>query len=165
MAGSGEDFCFVENFTHAIDAQRRFAIPSDWRKKEGETQFVLLPAKNRVIQAIPLQTFQDEILAKAKKMSLADAGAMRDLMILASRAMKCTCDKQGRIQINSRLMEHAGLTDKAVLVGSLWLIQIVSPETWENIEGGGSDGFFDVMQRINDTPESLAGVLKGIAQQ
>ena len=40
-------------------------------------------------------------------------------------------DKQGRIQINAKLMEHAGLTDKAVLVGSLWLIQIVSPETWD----------------------------------
>ena len=70
MANSGEEFCFLENFTHAIDSQRRFAIPSDWRRKDGETQFVLLPAKNRVIQAIPLTTFQDEILAKAKKMSV-----------------------------------------------------------------------------------------------
>ena len=60
---------------------------------------------------------------------------------------------------------HAGLTDKAVLVGSLWLIQIVSPETWDLIEAGGNDGFFDVMQRINDTPDGLAGVLKGFAQQ
>ena len=74
-------------------------------------------------------------------------------------------DKQGRIQINAKLMEHAGLTDKAVLVGSLWLIQIVSPETWDLIEAGGNDGFFDVMQRINDTPDGLAGVLKGFAQQ
>ena len=156
MAISGEDFCFLENFTHTIDSQRRFAIPADWRQKDGDTQFVLLPAKNRVIQAI---------LVKARKMSLADSKAMRDLMILASRAMKCTCDKQGRIQINAKLMEHAGLTDKAVLVGSLWLIQIVSPETWDLIEAGGNDGFFDVMQRINDTPDGLAGVLKGFAQQ
>ena len=165
MAISGEDFCFLENFTHTIDSQRRFAIPADWRQKDGDTQFVLLPAKNRVIQAIPMKTFQDEILLKARKMSLADSKAMRDLMILASRAMKCTCDKQGRIQINAKLMEHAGLTDKAVLVGSLWLIQIVSPETWDLIEAGGNDGFFDVMQRINDTPDGLAGVLKGFAQQ
>ena len=51
-----------------------------------------------------MKTFQDEILVKARKMSLADSKAMRDLMILASRAMKCTCDKQGRIQINAKLM-------------------------------------------------------------
>ena len=164
MAISGEDFCFLENFTHTIDSQRRFAIPSEWRQKDVDTQFVLLPAKNQVIQAIPLKTFQDEILAKAKKMSLADSKAMRDLMILASRAMKCSCDKQGRIQVNQKLMEHAGLTDKAVLVGSLWLIQIVSPANWEKIESNGDDGFFDVMQRINDTPDDLAGVLKGITQ-
>ena len=88
MAISGEDFCFLENFTHTIDSQRRFAIPADWRQKDGDTQFVLLPAKNRVIQAIPMKTFQDEILVKARKMSLADSKAMRDLMILASRAMK-----------------------------------------------------------------------------
>lgn len=164
MAILGDEFCFLENFTHTIDSQRRFAIPSEWRQKDVDTQFVLLPAKNQVIQAIPLKTFQDEILAKAKKMSLADSKAMRDLMILASRAMKCSCDKQGRIQVNQKLMEHAGLTDKAVLVGSLWLIQIVSPENWEKIESNGDDGFFDVMQRINDTPDDLAGVLKGITQ-
>ena len=68
MAISGEDFCFLENFTHTIDSQRRFAIPADWRQKDGDTQFVLLPAKNRVIQAIPMKTFQDEILVKARKM-------------------------------------------------------------------------------------------------
>ena len=117
MAISGEDFCFLENFTHTIDSQRRFAIPADWRQKDGDTQFVLLPAKNRVIQAIPMKTFQDEILVKARKMSLADSKAMRDLMILASRAMKCTCDKQGRIQINAKLMEHAALTIKENVFG------------------------------------------------
>ena len=53
MAEAMEQFVFVNNYTHAVDAQRRIAIPSEWRKKDGETSFYLLPAKEHIIQLVP----------------------------------------------------------------------------------------------------------------
>ena len=79
MAETMEQFCFVNNYTHAIDAQRRIAIPSEWRKKDGETSFYLLPAKEHIVQLIPKETFYEQVIRKAQKMSLADARQLRDL--------------------------------------------------------------------------------------
>lgn len=42
-------------------------------------------------------------------------------------------------------MEHAKLKDKAVLIGSLWHIQLWAPGAWAGAQGAG-EGFFDVIQ-------------------
>lgn len=155
MGQTPENLYFVRNFTHTIDSQRRFAIPSEWRKGgAAEDRFVLLPAKDNLIQMIPEVTFQQEILEKAKKLSLADARGMRDLALLGSRASACTCDKQGRVQLTPQMMKYAGLTTQVVLVGSLWCIQLWNPERWapyaqESEEEGMDDAFFDILEKIN----------------
>lgn len=153
MAESGEQFCFVNSYTHTIDAQRRIAIPSEWRSRDGETSFYLLPAKENIVQLIPRETFYEQVVRKAQKMSLADARQNRDLALYASRAQNCICDKQGRIQISQQLMEHGGFRDKIVLVGALSLIQLWTPERWEKALQDENNDYFDVMQRISEIPE------------
>ena len=153
MADMMEQFCFVSNYTHAIDAQRRIAIPSEWRKKDGETSFYLLPAKENIVQLIPKETFYEQVIRKAQKMSLADARQQRDLALYAARAQNCVCDKQGRIQISPQLMEHGGFRDKIVLVGAFSLIQLWTPERWEAANQAEDGNYFDVMQRINEIPD------------
>lgn len=157
MADMMEQFSFVSNYTHAVDAQRRIAIPSEWRKKDGETSFYLLPAKEHIVQLIPKEVFYEQIIRKAQKMSLADARLQRDLALYASRAQNCICDKQGRIQISQQLMDHGGFRDKIVLVGALSLIQLWTPERWEAANQDKENDFFDVMQRINEIPDPAGG--------
>ena len=153
MADMMEQFCFVNNYTHAIDAQRRIAIPAEWRKKEGETSFYLLPAKEHIVQLIPKETFYEQVIRKAQKMSLADARQLRDLALCAARAQNCVCDKQGRIQISPLLLEHGGYSDKIVMVGAFWHIQLWTPERWEAANKDKENDYFDVMQRINEIPD------------
>ena len=150
MAAMFEGFSFFEEFSHTIDSQRRVAIPADWRVKDSETRFVLLPAREGILYGIPSRTFHDEIIAKAKKMSLANSRDLRDLAALGSRAQECICDKQGRIQISQRLMDHAGLRDKVVLVGAIWMIQLWTPEKWEASQSSAGSEFYDVMGRLGD---------------
>ena len=153
MADEMEQFSFVSNYTHAIDAQRRIAIPSEWRKKDGETSFFLLPAKDNIVQLIPKEVFYQQVILKAQKISLADARLQRDLALYASRAQNCICDKQGRIQLSPQLMNHGGFKDKIVLVGALSLIQLWTPERWEAANRAEDNNYFDVMQRINEIPD------------
>lgn len=162
MAISSGEYCFVQNFTHTIDSQRRFAIPSEWRNGDAGDRFVLLPARDHLIQAIPEQTFQEEILSAAKKLSLADAKGMKALALLGSRAMKCVCDKQGRIQINTQLMEYANLSSKVVLVGSIWYFQLWSPEKWEEFQKAESlasdEEYFSILDEINNKNNAQSGL-------
>ena len=156
MADSVEQFCFVNQFTHTIDSQRRIAIPSEWRRKDGETVFYLLPAKEHIVQLIPKETFYEQVIRKSQKMSLADVRQQRDLALFASRAQNCVCDKQGRIQISPQLLAHGGFHDKIVLVGAFWHIQLWMPERWEAANSNDED-YFEVMQRINEMPDSDGG--------
>ena len=169
MAISSGEYCFVESFSHTIDSQRRFAIPSEWRKGDAGDCFVLLPAREHLIQAIPEKAFQEEILAQARKLSLADAKGMRELALLGSRAQKCVCDKQGRIQIGAKLMQYASLSNKVVLVGSLWCFQLWSPEKWEQYENenmqDADEEYFDILNKINSKGQSgLDSLFSGLKQ-
>jgi len=155
-----EEIIFTGEVEHSLDAQRRISIPSEWRAKEGSNRFVMLPAKGSTLQLVPFHTFREEILSKAKKASLANANDMRDLALLGSQAQSCECDKQGRIQIPQRLLEHAKIKEKAVLVGAISQIQVWAPELWSATQRGGEE-FFDVMQRLSDTPDSLADAVRG----
>ena len=157
MAEIMEQFTFVSNYMHAVDSQRRIAIPAEWRKKDGETSFYLLPAKEHIVQLIPKETFYEQVIRKAQKMSLADARQLRNLALCAARAQNCVCDKQGRIQISQLLLDHGGFRDKIVLVGAFWHIQLWTPERWESANLDEDDNSFDIMQRINEIPDPSGG--------
>lgn len=145
---------FVNQFVHAIDSQRRVSIPSEWRRKEGEMVFYLLPAREHIVQLIPRETFYEQVIRKAQKMSLANASQQRDLALFASRAQSGVCDKQGRIQLSPALLAHGGFKDRLVMVGALWHIQLWTPENWALANRDGNSDYFEVMQRINEQPES-----------
>ncbi|MBO5724866.1 MAG: hypothetical protein J6Q65_08085 [Lentisphaeria bacterium] len=154
MAEIEETYCFVNHFIHTVDSQRRIAIPADWRRKDGVTAFYLLPARENIVQLIPQETFYEQVIRKAQKMSLADARLSRDLALYASRAQKCVCDKQGRIQIDPALLAHGKFGEKIVLAGAFWHIQLWTPEKWEQLNNSENNDYFDVMQRINELPET-----------
>lgn len=153
MADIEETYCFVNHFIHTVDSQRRIAIPAEWRRKDGETAFYLLPAKENIVQLIPQATFYDQVIRKAQKMSLADARLSRDLALYASRAQRCVCDRQGRIQIDPSLLAHGKFREKVVLAGAFWHIQLWTPERWEQLNSSSENDYFDIMQRINELPE------------
>ena len=161
MAEAGK-YCFLGEFEHTLDGQRRLAIPSEWRVKEGDGRFVLLPARDNILQLLPFETFNEQIVSKARKMSLADSGAMKALAELGSRAQICECDKQGRIQISTRLVEHAKLKGSAILAGSVSCVQIFASEARAKNLDESDSGFYDVLQNIHETPDTLADAFRGV---
>lgn len=158
----GEDSVFFQSFTgeyeHALDSQRRIAIPTCWRQKESENIFFLLPGRHGALQAIPYIAFR-ELLVKARKVSFADPSASLALARLGAMAQECKCDKQGRIPIPQRLIDYAGLKDAVVMVGALTTIQIWSPEQWNRFRTA-DETVLDEIQKIGERSESLIDLLK-----
>ena len=150
---------FTGECEHTLDTQRRVAIPTRWRSKEGGDVFFMLPGRHGALQLIPEEVFAD-LLEKARKTSFADPSASLALARLGAMAQECRCDKQGRIPVPSRLLEYAKLDDSVVMVGALTTIQIWSPERWKEFRMA-DDAVLDEIQRIGEKSSgSLADLLR-----
>ncbi len=116
---------FFGNVTHAIDRQRRVAIPSDWRGKK-DTVFYVIPGTNEEISVLSEKEFNKMILGPAEGVEFTDADSADALSDLGSMGQVCKCDSQGRICLSSDLLEYAGLevSGMALLKGSVTSIRI-----------------------------------------
>jgi MraZ protein len=151
---------FLGEFEYALDAQRRVAIPSNWRK-EKKTVFFLFLGRHNALHLIPFATFR-ETLMKFKKISFADPSASLAFARLGASGQECECDKQGRIQIPQKLIEQAGLKNQVVMIGSLTTIQIWSKENWNMFGKSDPNDNLDVIQKIGERPDDLKDILKGL---
>ena len=145
-----ETLFYSDEFERSLDSQRRIAIPRIWRRSEGETRFYLVPSRNNVLQLIPYESFKS-FLDKARQIPFTDANFSMALAKLGSRAQDCRCDRQGRIQINTRLLDYAQLKEQVVLVGAISTIQIWNPERWRDEQERIQDEtFLDDVQKISE---------------
>jgi division/cell wall cluster transcriptional repressor MraZ len=150
---------FTGEYEHSLDAQRRIAIPTCWRRKGEENIFFLLPGRHGALQLIPQEGF-NELLLKARKVSFADPAASLALARLGSMAQESKCDKQGRFQIPQKLIDFANLKESAVMVGALTSVQIWAPENWNKVRPA-DETVLDEIQKIGERADSLTDILKG----
>ncbi len=150
-------FCFLGEYKNAVDAQRRIAIPKAWRP-EQENQFYLLPGREKSLQLVPVEIFQ-ELLQKLRRVSFADSQSAMALATIGSMAQHVVCDKQGRIALSPQLISHAAIDDKVVLLGAVTTVQIWNPDVWES-RRMDSDVGLDALQAIQERPDDLSAVLK-----
>jgi len=150
---------FLGEYECSIDGQRRVAIPKVWRGPcDGKAHFFLLPGRDRSLQLVPADTFR-ELLSKLRQVSFADATAARAMATVGSMAQEVACDKQGRFALSQRLVSHAELTDRAMMVGSVASVQIWQPARWQ-AQQMDSDTCLDVIQGIQERPDALTDVLR-----
>ena len=149
---------FTGEYEHSLDVQGRVAIPTCWRRKDGNNIFFLLPGRHGALQLIPEESFND-LLLKARKTSFADSSASLALARLGSMAQECRCDKQGRFKIPKRLLEFSSLKDSAIMVGALTTIQIWSPDQWNKYRTA-DETVLDEIQRIGERSDSLEDIIR-----
>ena len=147
MATSETTF-FVGEFTHALDAKGRVTIPSKWRIQGGENTYLALPNPGGYITVYPPKMIE-RLESKVAEASLSDPQAQSLLMELFSKADSFGCDKQGRINLSDKLLGHAGIKGKAVLVGKFSSFAIWS-EDRRRAEGEDASerNIFDAMREL-----------------
>ncbi|HQL09834.1 division/cell wall cluster transcriptional repressor MraZ [Oligosphaera ethanolica] len=119
----------------AVDAQRRVAMPKNWRLASDteDTHFFLIPGPQRTIQLVTSEHFQ-RLMIRARAVAISDPEESNRISGLASHAQEIIPDKHGRFAISPVLFQYAGLKDKAVMVGALTFGRIMTPETWDLIK-------------------------------
>ena len=138
---------FVGEFTHTLDPKGRLTIPSKWRIPGGENTYLALPNPGGYITVYPPKMV-GRLEEKVAEASFSDVRAQALLMELFSKAHSFGCDKQGRINLNDKLLEHAGIEGKAVLVGNFSAFAIWSESRYAKRESADQRNIFDAMREL-----------------
>ncbi|HAD21486.1 MAG TPA: mraZ [Opitutae bacterium] len=147
MSSNGTTF-FVGEFTHALDAKGRVTIPSKWRISGDDNTYLALPNPSGYITVYPPKMIE-RLEEKISEANLSDTEAQSLLMELFSKADSFGCDKQGRINLSDKLLAHAGIKGKAVLVGKFSTFAIWAEDRREKEGVGKSErDIFDAMREL-----------------
>ncbi|MAV39819.1 MAG: hypothetical protein CML12_04500 [Puniceicoccaceae bacterium] len=130
-----ESSLFVGEFHRTIDEKGRLTIPASWRpKKSGrgadganEFFFLALPTPDGNISVYPPKMVE-QLESRISQVSIGDIEGQRAITELMSMAHSFTCDKQGRINLNDRLIGHAKIEKEVVLIGKLSTFSLFSDE-------------------------------------
>jgi len=140
---------FTGLFRHALDDKGRLTIPSAWRAahREGDA-FLATPHPDGYVAVLPPGEVE-KLHAKIAQMALSDGAGQDFAARFFSRTQSFAFDKQGRVGLSADLLQHAGITKDAVLVGSLTKFNLYAPSRWQKVEARTSgENFGDIMRRL-----------------
>jgi MraZ protein len=130
-----ESTLFVGEFHRSIDEKGRLTIPANWRPKNGgsDISYLALPTPEGNISVYPPKMVA-QLEARISQLSIGDTEGQKAITELMSMAHSFTCDKQGRINLNDRLVGHAKIKKDVVLIGKLSTFSLFSDEGYEKFQ-------------------------------
>ncbi len=128
---------FVGVHERQLDERGRVALPSSYRGELGDHCYLFF-GDDGCVSVRSVESFEAEaaeIVAKAKRGEV----TRNRQRAFASSASQATIDKQGRVTLDARLREHAGLEPQAavVVLGNIDQIEIWDPHTHQRNEIAG----------------------------
>lgn len=124
---------FKGTYRYRIDPKGRLPVPAAFRKdlQEGGARHLVVTVLDQCLAAYPPAEWSrlETQLAQLPAFSREVKALTR---ILASRAVDCGLDVQGRILLPPALRQSAGLTREAVVIGVLNRFEVWRPESWDD---------------------------------
>jgi MraZ protein len=123
---------FKGTYRYRIDPKGRLAVPPPFRRalKQAGSARVVVTVLDQCLAAYPPSEWArlEQQLAQLPPFSRPVKALTR---LLASRALECPLDAQGRILLPSPLRAAAGLAREALVVGVLNRFEVWGPEPWQ----------------------------------
>ena len=140
----------------SVDGQRRLSMPRSWRLPTDtpDTQFYLVPGRARRVQVVTEEKM-NAIYEKLVNGSYANDGRIDAYTDIASKLQIVTLDSHGRFALAASLAEFAGITDKAIFLGSLVYGTILAPESWQGRQTPLASSF-DLLQQIEENTRGVS---------
>jgi len=109
----------ASTFYHVLDGQRRITIPREWRAMIGKGELMLVipdVRKKRLTILLPSLTraIREKTRGGDDEVFSEEADSADDLF---AQCDNISIDDAGRVKINSRLLDFAGITDNVMLKG------------------------------------------------
>lgn len=123
---------FKGTYRYRIDPKGRLPVPAAFRKglAEGAERHLVVTVLDQCLAAYPpAEWARLEIQLGALPAFSREVKALT--RVLASRAVDCGLDGQGRILLPPALRQAAALGREAVVIGVLNRFEVWAPEAWE----------------------------------
>ncbi len=143
--------CFYGEFVHALDAQCRISLPSDWRQKEGETEMILAPTTDRALVLLP-PALLDDFFERMRHASITNTKIQRALANFGRLCKKCRCDRQGRIALDRDRLNAIGVENQVKLSGAVTHIRLSAPGSTDNFD---QDDIANALGALDEVNQSL----------
>jgi MraZ protein len=134
---------FKGTYRHKIDPKGRLPVPAAFRKALGpvESARVVVTVLDQCLAAYPAAEWE-KLEGQLRGLPAFSKQVKALTRLLASRAVDCELDVQGRILLPAPLRQAAGLAREAVVVGVLNRFEVWNPEAWA--------GFVQESERLLD---------------
>ncbi|WP_269523759.1 division/cell wall cluster transcriptional repressor MraZ [Coraliomargarita parva] len=141
---------FVGEYRHNLDDKGRLTIPSSWRPEVDSDQniFLAVPNPSGYVTVYPPKMIA-QLEERMSQISIADIEGQKAVAEFMAMAHSFSCDKQGRINLNDKLVAHAKIGKEAVLLGMLNSFSIYSQEVYDAVQA-----------ETKTDPETQAAVFK-----
>ncbi|MEM8867911.1 MAG: mraZ [Verrucomicrobiota bacterium] len=144
---------FIGEYRHNLDDKGRLTIPSAWRPKQDspDNQFLALPSLAGDYVTVYPPKMIAQLEERISQISLGDVAGQRAVRRVMSMAHSFSCDKQGRINLNDKLIAHAHIDKSAVILGQLSTFSIYSEAIYDELmteESKDDESLADVFQRF-----------------
>ena len=142
---------FFGEYRHTVDDKGRLTIPSQWRPEMVSTSndFLALPSlTERSVTVYPPKMIE-QLYERFSQISMGDQDGQRAIRRIMSMAHNFACDKQGRINLNEKLIKHASLEKSVVLLGEASKFKIFD------------ESFYNQLMATDGEGQELADIAKG----
>ena len=142
---------FFGEYRHTVDDKGRLTIPSQWRPQldSESNNFLALPSLTERSVVVYPPKMIEQLYERFSQISIGDQDGQRAIRRIMSMAHNFYCDKQGRINLNEKLIHHAGLQKSAVLLGEASKFKIFD------------ETLYDELMSDDGAAEDLADIAKG----
>jgi transcriptional regulator MraZ len=124
---------FKGQANYSVDRKGRVAIPAKMRsalRPEALSTFTMTRGFEECIYVYPLDEWQKKEVHYAA-LNTYDREARHLVRTILMWADEVTLDGQGRISLSKPLIEYAGISDRALIIGAMERIEIWNPVTFE----------------------------------
>jgi len=119
---------FIGEYNHSVDAKKRLALPSKFRKDLGKN-IVVTRGLDKCLFVYPMKTWK-ELAQKLGTMPIGEAGTRSFVRLMLAGATDVNSDAQGRILLPEYLKEYAGVKKDVVVAGLFNRLEIWDEKKW-----------------------------------
>ncbi|GIV58652.1 MAG: division/cell wall cluster transcriptional repressor MraZ [Bacteroidetes bacterium] len=141
---------FKGQASYSVDSKGRVAIPAKMRSAlnpEAKNTFTLTRGFEKCIFLYPLDKWE-QIEDEFEQLNLYQRESRDFVRMIMMWAEEVTLDGQGRVRIPESLMEYAGITDRALIIGALDHIEIWDPDLFDAYINGKAEKYETLAEQV-----------------
>ena len=119
---------FIGEYSHCVDAKKRLALPSKFRKDLGKN-IVVTRGLDKCLFVYPMKTWK-ELAEKLGTMPIGEADTRSFVRLMLAGATDVNSDAQGRILLPEYLKEYASIKRDVIVAGLFNRLEIWDETKW-----------------------------------